>query len=222
MFGTAGFPTKGFFADNGKEYVNEAIRALCRRMNLSIKYTPAYSPWSNGGNERRHASVDATIVKMLEDSPTTTLEEALNHACYCRNEEISSKGYAPRQLFLPSASAIPGITDGNVAKDSMISDSKAVHEQFKKHQMAKDAFRKADSDDRIKRGLKSKGYKYHDEIYEPGEKLWFMKNNAWDEGTVTGMDGRTVIFDCKNQYGLKRPTCYVKKSKTKHCYKRRY
>ena len=77
--------------------------------------------------------------------------------------------------------------------------------------MAKDAFRKADSDDRIKRALKSKGYKYHDEIYEPGEKIWFLKNNVWDKGTVTGMDGRAVIFDCKNEYGLKRPTCDVKK-----------
>ena len=41
-----------------------------------------------------------------------------------------------------------------------------------------------------------------------------MKNNAWDEGTVTGIDGRAVIFDCKNEYGLKRPTCDVKKQIT--------
>ena len=40
VFGTAGYPTRGFFADNGKEFVNEDMRALCRRMNLSIKYTP--------------------------------------------------------------------------------------------------------------------------------------------------------------------------------------
>lgn len=78
VFGTAGYPTRGFFADNGKEFVNEDIRALCRKMNLSIKHTPAYSPWSNGGNERRHASVDATIVKLKEDLPTTSLEELVN------------------------------------------------------------------------------------------------------------------------------------------------
>ena len=123
VFGTAGYPTRGFFADNGKEFVNEDMRALCRRMDLNLKYSPAYSPWSNGGNERRHASVDATIVKLLEQSPTTPLEELLNQACYARNEEISSKGFAPRQLFLPAARAIPGITDGNIASDSMICDS---------------------------------------------------------------------------------------------------
>ena len=43
---------------------------------------------------------------------------------------MGPKGYAPRQLFLPAASAIPGITDGNIATDSMISDSRAVHEIF--------------------------------------------------------------------------------------------
>ena len=166
VFGTAGYPTKGFFADNGKEFDNEDMKALCRRMDLSIKHTPAYSPWSNGGNERRHATVDGTIVKLLEEWPTNTpLEEIVNHACYARNEEIGSKGFAPRQLFMPAARAIPGITDGNIATDSMISDSKAVHEQFKKHQTAKDAFRKVDADERIKRGLKSKGYQYHDVIY---------------------------------------------------------
>ena len=34
VFGTAGYPTKGFFADNGKEFVNEDMKALCRRMDL--------------------------------------------------------------------------------------------------------------------------------------------------------------------------------------------
>ena len=53
--------------------------------------------------------------------------------------------------------------------------------------MAKAAFRKADSDSRIKKALKTKGYKYQDEIYEPGEKIWFWKNNTWDQGTVTGV-----------------------------------
>ena len=38
VFGTAGYPTRGFFADNGKEFVNEDMRALCRRMDLNIKY----------------------------------------------------------------------------------------------------------------------------------------------------------------------------------------
>ena len=47
-------------------------------------------------------------------------------------------------------------------------------------------------------------------------KIWFLKNNAWDEGTVTGTDGRAVIFDCKNEYGLKRPTCDVKKQITEN------
>ena len=72
VFGTAGFPTRGFFADNGKEFDNEDIKALCRRMDLSIKHTPAYSPWLNGGNERRHASVDVTIVKLREDWPDSS------------------------------------------------------------------------------------------------------------------------------------------------------
>ena len=43
VFGTAGYPTKGFFADNGKEFVNEDMKALCRRMDLTVGSTERYS-----------------------------------------------------------------------------------------------------------------------------------------------------------------------------------
>ena len=57
----------------------------------------------------------------------------------------------------------------------MISDSRAVYEQFKKHQIAKDTYRKMDTDERIKKALKSRGYEYHDEIKDIGKPI-----KKWD------------------------------------------
>ena len=46
------FPKNGYHADNGTEFSNEDLRALCNRAGIKLTLSPAYSPWSNGGNER--------------------------------------------------------------------------------------------------------------------------------------------------------------------------
>ena len=66
----AGYPSKSFHADNGNKFFNTDLRAACRRLDLKLTFSPAFSPWSNGGNERRHAVVDETIMKLIEDDPT--------------------------------------------------------------------------------------------------------------------------------------------------------
>ena len=66
MYG--GFPRKGYHADNGSEFNNDEFRALCNREGIVLTLSPAYSPWSNGGNECRHAVIDITIKKIMDDN----------------------------------------------------------------------------------------------------------------------------------------------------------
>ena len=56
-----GFPSKGFFADNGGEFANIKLDELTSKLGLSISFGPAYSPWSNGLNGQSHPSADITI-----------------------------------------------------------------------------------------------------------------------------------------------------------------
>ena len=65
-----GFPTHGFYADNGEEFFNIKLDELTSKLGLTVKFGPAYSPWSNGLNERNHASADQTIKKLLEEKKT--------------------------------------------------------------------------------------------------------------------------------------------------------
>ena len=60
-----GFPTNGFFADNGGEFANVKLDELTSKLGLTVKFGPAFSPWSNGINERNHASADITIKKFM-------------------------------------------------------------------------------------------------------------------------------------------------------------
>ena len=62
-----GFPSCGFFADNGKEFSNIKLDKLTSKLRLTVKFGPAYSPWSNGLNERNHASADLIIKKLMEE-----------------------------------------------------------------------------------------------------------------------------------------------------------
>ena len=58
--------------------------------------------------------------------------------------------------------------------------------------------------------FKNRVYKYNDEVYENGDEIWFYrdKNVGWDgPAVVTGTDGsRGVIFSCRGEVNMKRPT----------------
>ena len=43
-----GHPSKGFFSDNGGEFLNDYLIDFATAMNISIKMTVASSPWLNG------------------------------------------------------------------------------------------------------------------------------------------------------------------------------
>ena len=49
-----GYPKVGFWSDNGGEFRNSRIEEFVSILGLEIKFMPAYSPWSNGINERNY------------------------------------------------------------------------------------------------------------------------------------------------------------------------
>ena len=62
-----GFPTVSFWADNGGEFKNHKMEEFVNKMGIKIKFTPAFSPWSNGVNERNHYSCDVNVTKIMEE-----------------------------------------------------------------------------------------------------------------------------------------------------------
>ena len=68
-----GFPTIGFWSDNGGEFRNTKMEEFINKLGLTIEFTPAYSPWSNGANERNHYSCDVIVRKILEEDKKVVL-----------------------------------------------------------------------------------------------------------------------------------------------------
>ena len=180
-----GYPSIGFFSDRGTEFVNALMAEYTRKVGCNQKTTPAFSPWSNGGNERNHATVDRTIAKLREDDPSIKLQDAVDLACFWKNAEVRKTGFSSHQLMYGKGVTIPGVIDGNIAIDSPAQFSE-ITTILDRHNRAKLYHAQADTDIRIKNMLKTRNKEYNDYKFQTGEKV-YVKNKdkeIW-EGPIT-------------------------------------
>ena len=119
------FPTNHFFADNGGEFANVKLNEVTSKLGLTVMFGPAFSPWSNGINERNHSSADVTIKKLMEEKKVPLSDSLVKATAWTHNTLVNKLGYSPLQLVIGKAVTIPGLTTGNVATESM-SHSEAV------------------------------------------------------------------------------------------------
>ena len=189
-----GYPVKGFFMDNGSEFLGGHLKALCKKIGAKIKLTPSYSPWSNGSCERRHGVIDLTLKKLMADDKSVSLEDALSHAVWARNMEIGRYGLSPFQVVYGRAPSIPGVLDGDVLTDGRVTDSEVIRNHFRRQDKARESLRQADTNSRIKDAIKSRIQPYHDQIYEKGDKVIYLnKDDDWDgPGEVQAIESKTI------------------------------
>ena len=113
------FSLYGFFTDNGKKFSNIKLDELTSKLGLTVKFVPAYSPWSNGLNERNHASADLTIKKQVEEKKVPLNDSLVKAAAWAHNSSVKKLGYTPLQLVTGKSVTLSGITVGNTGLESM-------------------------------------------------------------------------------------------------------
>ena len=79
-----GVPKVGVFSDNGGEFNNSQFREMCSLLNISVKTSAGYSPWSNGVAERGNAILTEIVHKVRSDQ-NVSWETALAWAIYAKN-----------------------------------------------------------------------------------------------------------------------------------------
>ena len=107
-----------FWAYNGGEFENAKMEEFVNKMGIKIEFTPAYSPWSNGVNERNHYSCDVIIKKVMEEDKKINLQEAVTIASLTHNTNVNVLGFSPLQLVTWKNVIFPVLTMGNEATDS--------------------------------------------------------------------------------------------------------
>lgn len=120
-----GFPTNGFFAENGGEFANVKLDEITSKLGLTVKYGLAFSPWGNGINEQNHASADVIIGKLIEEKKVSLSKSLVKVAAWTNNTSVNKLQYSPLRLVTGKAIIIPVLTKGNLASESM-KDSEAV------------------------------------------------------------------------------------------------
>ena len=90
-----GFPTHGFYADNGGEFSNIKLDELTSKLGLKVKVRLAFSQWSNGINERNHASADITIKKLMEEKKVPLSDSLVKAAAWTHNISVNKLGFSP-------------------------------------------------------------------------------------------------------------------------------
>jgi len=103
-----GIPERGFFSDNGTEFLNEKFKSLLQAHGVGLRTTSTFSPQQNGVNERNHGTADILVTRIMMNDPTLTLQQAVNKAAWAKNTVITSpQGFSPFQLVYSRNPTIP-------------------------------------------------------------------------------------------------------------------
>ena len=121
-------------------------------------------------NENNHYNM--MVKKVMEENNDITLTDAVSKAAWCHNTNITVKGYAPLQLLTGKAVTVPGITNGNIATDSVISQSEAVRRHIENQKEINKKYREIEYGDKVKIALNSRNASFNNYLYDQGEKVF--------------------------------------------------
>ena len=169
-----GYPSQGFWADNGGEFQNNAMIEFVEKCQLTLKFGPSYSPWSNGLNERNHGVCDVIVKKAMETDKTLTLQEAVNIAAWSHNTNVNKLGYSPMQLQLGKAITLPGFTEGSIVTDSNF-DNELVEKLISNTKNAIKNFNVENFKTKITEAAATKVPRYKGRIYRKGEEVYIQR-----------------------------------------------
>ena len=192
-----GVPGK-FLFDNGGEFNNPEVLDLAEKYGMKMHaVTAAHSPYSNGICEKNHEIVDRMMSKIMADDKDISENEALNHALFAKNIEPNNKGFSPFQIVYGTNPNIPGIINSTPSSLNSEFASQDVREHLTRLNKAREAFRMADNDERIKRALKAKISNANDDFFETNDQVYFKKdqNIEWSgPASVVGQQGKVVFL----------------------------
>ena len=196
-----GIPGK-FLFDNGGEFNNPKVIDLAEKHGIKMHgTTAAHSPFSNGLCEKNHELVDRMMAKMMADDHKLKAVDALDQALFAKNIEPNNKGFSSFQIVYGTNPNIPGVTNSTPPSLNTEFTSNDVRNHLENINKARDAFRVADNDERIKRALRSRISSYTNEKYETDDRVYFKEKDKmqWSgPATVIGQQGKIIFLKYGN------------------------
>ena len=182
--------------DNGKEFCNEDFVSMCTNLNINMKTTAAFAPWSNGMVERHNALIAEMVEKIQQETGCST-EIALCWAANAKNSMANVYGFSPQQLVFGYNTYCPGLDEDHISVSQIegITSSKIVADNLNAMHEARAAFLMAQNSERLKRALKGRVYKAYETKYFIGDRVYYRTvDNEWKgPGIVIGQYKKLVL-----------------------------
>ena len=188
---------EGLHTDIGGEMSNQELDDVAYKLGVIKTTTSAYCPHQNGVNERNHATVDFMMKKMRDCDESLSPDMALFWSLNAKNCLENCHGFSPYQLVFASNPQIPSATQCGPPG----LENKTKSEEFARHMNAmheaRQAFIKAQSDDVLKKALKSRIHARGDSI-EEGDLIYYKKGKEklWQgPDKVIAVNGKKLFVD---------------------------
>ena len=148
--GVFGQPQHGLLFNNGGEFSNIQMHNLCEKLNIQIKTTAAYSPFSNGCLERHNATITNIYEKVRMDHPTLYLDTCLAYACFAKDNLYNNSGFTPAQIALGYSPRLPCNVENELsALDDKLDMSTVVGNHLSAMHSARTQYLKSGSCERV-------------------------------------------------------------------------
>ena len=162
----------GFWADNGGEFRNMKMEDFVNKVGIKIDFTPVFSPWSNGVNERNYYSCDIIVRKAMEEDRKLKLQTAVNMASWTHNTNVNTFGYSPLQLVTGKSIVLPGLGNGNIVTESEY-DDEAVRKIMERYYGMMNKFRELEFSKKLKKASETRSKGYEDIIVKDGYLVYY-------------------------------------------------
>ena len=190
-----GNPRRGFWSDNGGEFLNEQVLDYAAAMDVDIRMTSADSPWQNGVVERHHATADIIYEKLMKENPNMSPQDAINHAAFAKNSDTNQTGFSPIQLMTGQNPKFPGLDEANPASSNLNSCNKYM-KTLKAMDSARVKMREIDCDVKLRKVMSERINPNVERNYKLGDPIFFYddKRKEWKKGTALIKLGKTIYL----------------------------
>ena len=196
-----GAPRK-VMVDNGGEFANQIFMEMAESFNIRILTTAAYSPWSNGLVERHNATLAEILYKVQADG-VSDIETALCWTLQAKNALDNVHGFSPAQLVFGQNPSIPTTLNSQLPALESDYSAELVTENMRTLKVAREAFIKAESSERIKRALRHNIRPSGANRFYTGDLVFYKRNDSrrWrGPGRVIGSESSNVLIKHGSSY----------------------
>ena len=98
---------------------------LVTKHGFSVKFGPAYSPWSNGINEQNRGISDSIWKKAMMSDLKLTQQQSVDLERWVHNTNVNRLDYPLMHLMIGKVMSLPGFTEETRVTDTNV-ESKIV------------------------------------------------------------------------------------------------